>query len=309
MAALRAGIDIGTNTVLMLIAEVEGKDIRVVRDEVTVVRLGEGVDENSAFSPAAMDRAQACFTKYSKILKEHGVEQCRAVATSGSRDAENAESFFVEMQPVLGFPIEVISGEQEAELSFIGALSDKEKPENYAIIDIGGGSTEFVCKKPASGKLFGKSLDIGCVRMKERFLEHDPAKPEEIKALQSFIKETFDGEKEIWDAIQGKSLIGIAGTATYLSSTHMGLEEFDLEKVNGSLLSQDAVRELRLNMQKMTAEDRLGMGGMDAGRADVIVGGAVILEEALLKSAHKEIEISAHGLRYGLVLCCPISQQ
>lgn len=301
MAELRAGIDIGTNTILLLIAEVEGNTIRPVVDAVKVVRLGEGVDKNRAFAPAAMDRAQACFQEYGKILQEHGVEHCRAVATSGSRDAENSAAFFRDMQPVLGFPIEVISGEEEAELSFLGALCEKEKPDNYALIDIGGGSTEFVCRGD-DGDLVRKSFDLGCVRMKERFLHHDPATPEEIQAVQKNVEEVFDQDAEIWSAIQGKRLMGVAGTATYLSSANLELEEFDAEQVNGSSLSIEAIRELRKTMQEMTAEDRLGMGGMDSGRADVIVGGAIVLEEALKRSGHDEVEISVRGLRYGLVL-------
>ncbi len=297
----RAAIDIGTNTILLLIADVEGCSIQPLVDEVRVVRLGQGVDSDGVFHPDAMKRAKSCFQEYADLLKKHHVTDCRAAATSGSRDAKNSREFFDEMELILGFEIEVISGEREAELSFNGALCSKENPDNYAIIDIGGGSTEFVCRN-SNGDFVRESFDLGCVRMKERFLATDPATDSEVDSVRRYVREVFSKNSSIWSAISQKDLVGVAGTATYLSAANLNLPHFDVEKVDNSVLTLLEIQALAARLTPMTSEERLGIGGMDEGRADVIVGGAVILEEALRAANLSELTISVRGLRFGLVL-------
>lgn len=305
MAQLRAGIDIGTNTILLLIAEVEnGKISRVLEDHVTVVRLGQGVDQKRAFQPEALERARACFANYAEILKKYPGIDIRAVATSGSRDAKNSGEFFEEVRKAYGIPVRVISGEEEALLSFRGALPDGiQDLHSIAVLDIGGGSTEVVGLKPgSSAELFRYSFDLGCVRMSERYLKNDPPLASEIRELLAFVQKDLARKPDILNALKGRTLVGVAGTATYLAASTLGLSEFDPEKVHGHWVSRGEIESLNAKFQKMTAAERLGIGGMDKGRADVIVAGAYILDEVLKAAGLDGFQASVRGLRYGAVL-------
>lgn len=299
---VRAGLDIGTNTLLLLVAEVaEGKVSRVLRDETRVVRLGQGVDKNRAFSPEAMERGRKVFAEYGDILKDYPGVKVRAAATSGSRDAKNSRAYFAEMEKLLGFPIAVISGDEEALVSFRGAVSDKSETRDLAVIDIGGGSTEIITET-GTGKLAKKSFDMGCVRLTERFLANDPPKDAELENMRAFVRTELAREAGLLANFGEKRWVGVAGTATYLSSASLGLLRFDPEKIHGAELSVRDIQALFEKFKGLTSKERLGLGGMDAGRADVILAGAVILEETLKAAGRNELEISVRGLRYGLVL-------
>lgn len=302
--ALRAGIDIGTNTILLLVAEVEGAEIRVLEDHVRVVRLGQGVDKNRAFHPDALDRARVCFAEYRDILKKYPGADVRAVATSGSRDAQNSAEFFREVEERYGIRVRVISGEEEALLSFRGALPEgSADPRTMAVLDIGGGSTEIVGLLPgANGTLFRHSFDIGCVRLSERFLKSDPATREEVAALEKFIAAELAAKDGVLAELKGKNLVGVAGTVTYLASSYLGLTKFDVERVQGTYLSVEAIISLIDRFRPLSSAERLGLGGMDKGRADVILAGAYILRAVLEKTGLPGVHASVRGLRYGAVL-------
>lgn len=299
---IRAGIDIGTNTILLLIAEVRDRRVeRVLEDHVRVVRLGQAVDRNRAFHPEAMERARRCFTEYARILKNYPGVKVKAVATSGSRDAQNSVDFFAEVRDSYGISIEVISGEEEALFSFLGGVPDDSKdPGEFAVLDIGGGSTEIVGQE-AGGGLFRHSFDLGCVRMTERFLSN-PATKEEQEKLRQYVRAELSKRQDVLDFAGTKKLIGVAGTATYLASASLGLLKFDPERIHMVELSLARIDELMEKFLPMTAEERLGIGGMDRGRADVILGGAMILREVLALSGLASLRVSVRGLRYGLVL-------
>lgn len=299
---LRAGIDIGTNTILLLIAEVGDGRLEVIEDHVTVVRLGQGVDQNRAFHPDALERARACFANYQSILKKYPGIEIRAVATSGSRDAKNSAAFFREVEEKYGIPVRVISGEEEALLSFRGAIAPEstEDPSRLAVLDIGGGSSEIVGLE--GDKLFRFSFDMGCVRLSERFLKHDPARPEEVAALRAFVAAEMTQQKNILEKVRGKTLLGVAGTATYLASASLGLSRFDPARVDGHIVSREDVSRLLAEFLPLTSAQRLGLGGMDRGRADVIVAGALILEAILEECNLPSFRASVRGLRYGAVL-------
>ncbi len=301
---LRAGIDIGTNTILLLVAEVGPNGVeQVLEDEVRVVRLGQGVDKNRAFHPEALARARTCFQEYATILKKYPGAKVRAVATSGSRDAANADAFFSEVRRDFGIPVQVISGEEEALLSFRGALPPGlSDPRSIAVLDIGGGSTEIVGLKTTGSELFRYSFDLGCVRLSERFLRSDPALGSQIHELQKYVQEALGQQKEILAAVQGRKLIGVAGTVTYLASSALGLARFDPEKVDGFSLRLEELRALIARFRPLTAAERLGVGGMDKGRADVILAGALLLEQILERTGLEELQASVRGLRYGAVL-------
>jgi exopolyphosphatase / guanosine-5'-triphosphate,3'-diphosphate pyrophosphatase len=296
---LRAGIDIGTNTILLLVAKVSGSHIEVLEDHVTVVRLGQGVDKNKAFHPEALDRARTCFSNYRKILDRYPEIEINAIATSGSRDARNSAQFFQEVLEKYQIPVRVISGEEEAQLSFKGAVAEGSE-EGVAVLDIGGGSSEIVGKE--AGNLFRFSFDMGCVRLSERFLQHDPALPSEIESLKKFVDLELSKQENILAKVRGRKLIGVAGTATYLASSHLGLEKFIPEKVDRTWVGIADVENLIKKFAPLTAAERLGVGGMDKGRADVILAGAFILLAILKKAELNGFEASVRGLRYGAVI-------
>lgn len=299
--ALRAGIDIGTNTILLLIAEVEnGMVKRVLEDHVRVVRLGQGVDKNRAFHPDALTRARQCFSDYAQVLEKYPGIDIRAVATSGSRDAKNSPDFFASVEADYGIPVRVISGEEEARLSFRGALSDDSRdPHSVAVLDIGGGSTEIVGLEK---DLFRYSFDMGCVRMSERFLKSDPPLDSQIQELVEFVRGELAEKREILGALRGRALVGVAGTVTYLAASALGLKKFDPDKVHGFRLERAEIQRLIREFRVLTSAQRLGLGGMDAGRADVIVAGALILDEVMAAAGLSFLQASVRGLRYGAVL-------
>lgn len=302
--AFKAGLDIGTNTFLLLVVEQDASGIQVLRDEVRIVRLGQEVDRLKAFHPEAMARAEKVFREFGEILKNYPGVQFRAVATSGSRDARNSQDFFTKMRALLGFPIEIISGEAEAELSFRGATMSSVAEGDAAVLDIGGGSTEIVAlahSAPPRG-LTRKSYNMGCVRLSERFLKSNPPTSVELSAMRAWIRSQFAEDADFLRQFRANKWIGVAGTATYVASSFLGLERFIPEKVDGITISRGDIEKQAIKFQSMTAEERLGLGGMDAGRADVIVAGAWILAEIMQAAGVDELKISVRGLRYGLVL-------
>ncbi len=298
---LRAGIDIGTNTILLLIAKVEEKNLQVLEDRVTVVRLGEGVDEHHTFQPQALDRAIACFENYKTILSQYENPEIRAVATAGSRQASNAPVFFQKIEKLLGAPIRIITGEEEAQYSFYGALIVPEAQENYAVVDIGGGSTEIITLD-SQQKLLRKSFDVGCVRLTERFFSNDPPTGKEQEELYNYVQELFYGEKDFFEKFHNKRWLGVAGTATYVASSILELSTFEPAKVQGTSFDLVQLHKLIRRFSSMSTNSRLGVGGMDKGRADVILAGAIILQLCLEAGKQTSIEVSTRGLRYGLVL-------
>jgi exopolyphosphatase/guanosine-5'-triphosphate,3'-diphosphate pyrophosphatase len=300
--ALRAGIDIGTNTILLLIAEVEnGAVTKVLEDHVRVVRLGQGVDKARAFHPDAMDRAMVCFREYAAQIRRYPGIEVRAVATSGSRDASNSGSFFGRVERETGIKVHVISGEEEARLSLLGTLpNDKRALREMAVLDIGGGSTEIVAVKDEG--LVRYSFDMGCVRLTERFLPSDPPAASELARVRDFVRAELAKQPAVLAGVLGRELVGVAGTATYLASSKLELTKFEPLRVDGTKVTASEVRDLTALFAKMTAEQRRGVGGMDKGRADVIVAGAIILGEILETLGLQSYTASVRGLRYGAVL-------
>ena len=299
---IRAGIDIGTNTFLLLVARVEiNQIVDVLRDEARVVRLGQGVDATGKFQEEALARARTCLNEYHGILQEFSGVQCRLVATSASRDVSNAPEFFDEIKSTYGFDVQIVSGAEEAQLSYQGTLSGVTNPEDYLVLDIGGGSTEFVTKIDGT-ELIRNSFDLGCVRLTERFVHSDPATKEELAELRNFVRSQFSQKQDFFGKFKGKRCMSVAGTATYLAGVAQDLSKFLPEKVDRYNLQLETLGVVLERMIPMLAKERIGLGGMDAGRADVILSGAIILEESLRALDKDETEVSIRGLRYGIVL-------
>jgi exopolyphosphatase / guanosine-5'-triphosphate,3'-diphosphate pyrophosphatase len=297
---LRAGIDVGTNTILLLVARWDGKELVPLEDHVTVVRLGEGLAKSGEFSRAAMARADDAFAKYAKILQRYPGIEIRAAATAGARDARNGAEYLRSVEQRFGLAVKLISGDEEAQFSFKGAVGDSRDPKGLAVVDIGGGSSEVVGWD--GGKLLRYSFPIGCVKAHERFLLSDPPLASELRRLRDHADELFSSQKPLLKALGTRAWVGVAGTVTYLVAAQMALKSFEPEKVHGSSITYAKLQSLMSRLACLRGVERLGLGGMDGGRADVILAGAVVLESLMRVSGVDTIEASVRGLRYGLAL-------
>lgn len=295
-----AGIDLGTNTFILLVADTAaGEMTSILRDDVRVIRLGQGVNETRRFHPEALARADECLADFARICREMKVDQIQAVATSAARDVANSERL-LEIGARHGIPINIVSGDKEAEYTFSGTITGRLSAP-ILIIDIGGGSTEFVFGDQG-GIRARISLDIGSVRLTEKFITAHPIAADEFTTLQSFIRAQLEravacrpGGPEWRQA----KVIAVAGTPTTLATLDQG-HAFESNRVHGHALSQEKISAWLTRLSAMTVEDRRQLAGMEPKRADVLPVGAMILSEALNAFAAQQLEVSVRGLRYGI---------
>lgn len=298
---IRASIDLGTNTCLLLVAEMspEGKINRILGDHSTIVRLGQGVDQARKLRDEAMERTMVCLRRYAQLIKSSGgqPEAAVCVATASARDATNGAEFFAHVQGETGLRFRVLSGQDEAKYTFLGALLPGMRPESCAVIDIGGGSTEFIAKKD------GKSLNLGSVRFTERFFVHDPVSDSEFWACQAQIDAMLE-ELRAWrkGIDPSTALVAVAGTATTLAAWHRGLKEFDAQAIDAVTLSRGDVHRMVEELKWRTVDERIELVGIDPQRADVILAGALILWRAMEVLEFSTARISTRGLRFGVLL-------
>ncbi|GAA3789930.1 Ppx/GppA phosphatase family protein [Streptomyces chiangmaiensis] len=304
-----AAVDCGTNSIRLLVADATpatGELVELDR-RMTIVRLGQGVDRTGRLAPEALERTFAACREYAEIIKEHGAERIRFVATSASRDAENRDVFVRGVLEILGVEPEVISGEQEAEFSFTGATKelagreDLDKP--FLVVDIGGGSTEFVVGEEHVRA--ARSVDIGCVRMTERHLVHegvvsDPPTPERIAAIRSDIEAALDLVEKTVPLHEARTLVGLAGSVTTLSAIDQELPEYDSERIHHSRISQDRVREITERLLRSTHAERAAIPSMHPGRVDVIGAGALVLLAIMERIEAAEVVVSEHDILDGI---------
>jgi len=297
----RAAIDLGTQTCLLLVVEWDASSHQVkqvLADEARMVRLGEGVDQGRAFQLAPMHRALACLKEYAKRVGEFEIspDSVVCVATSQARDAKNSQEFFLQVQSETGFRFQVISGEQEAQVTFLGALLPGMDPAHTCVIDIGGGSTEIISREGV------ESVNLGSVRFTERFLKSDPVTDAEFRACQFAI----DEELRVflpWRSklVANPTLVAVAGTATTLAAWNLNLQRFDPAQVDAVVLSRDAVCQKVEELKRRTLYERKALPCMEPLRADVILAGAMILWRVLELLQFSECRVSTRGLRYGLL--------
>ena len=287
---MRVGaIDCGTNSIRLLVADVDGPDLREVVREMTVVRLGEGVDRTGAFSQAALDRTFAACDDYAATLDRIGVERLRFVATSASRDVSNRSAFFDGVRERLGVAPEVISGAEEARLSFRGAVEGL-PPGRVAmptlVVDIGGGSTEFVLggRGLTIDVEAAVSVNIGCVRMTERHLHGDPPSDEEIARVESDVAAALDEAAAAVPLERARSLVGVAGTVTTLVALIHGLPAYDPAEIHGREATLPEIDELTERLLAMPRAERAALPVMHPGRVDVIGGGALVLRAIMRRT-------------------------
>jgi exopolyphosphatase/guanosine-5'-triphosphate,3'-diphosphate pyrophosphatase len=297
---LRASIDLGTNTCLLLLAEFESGQIKKVSgDYARIIRLGEGVDQTQSLQPEAIERTFMCLTEYKSIISEAGISSgdVVCVATSQARDALNGEAFFDKVEAECGLRFRVLSVEDEARLSFMGSLLPGMDPSHYAVVDVGGGSTEFVTAKE------DRSVDLGSVRFTERYLGSDPVAYEEfIKCLDKIDNKLEELEGWRSSIPVDMQMLAVAGTATTLASWHLRLKKFDAKRIEEVQLIKDDLHRMVEDLKAMTVAERREQVGIEPKRADVLLAGAMIMWRTMEKLRFPICSISSRGLRYGVLM-------
>ncbi len=299
-----AAVDIGTNSVRLLVADVEGTGaaatLAPVERLMRITRLGQGVDAARALHPDAIERTLTVLREYGEVCTRLGVERIRATATSAARDATNRDDFFGPATEALGVRPELLSGDEEARLSFLGATADLEAPAPYLVVDIGGGSTEFVVGTDEPTAAI--SIDIGCVRVTEQFLHSDPPTPEELSGAVSVVRDHLtDVAREIPAVRDAKTMVGLAGTITTVAAVEQGLAEYDRDKIHHFRLSRAAAEDVFRTLALEPVADRRHNPGLEEGRVDVIVGGTIVLVSILRAFEIEEVLVSEADILDGLV--------
>jgi exopolyphosphatase/guanosine-5'-triphosphate,3'-diphosphate pyrophosphatase len=303
-----AAVDCGTNSIRLLVADVTGSALRDVHREMRVVRLGQGVDATGVLAPEAIERTRAALADYTMIMRRKGVERVRMVATSATRDAANRDDFFGMVRATLGAEAEVISGDEEARLSFDGAVGELDPDDGpFVVVDVGGGSTEVVVGElTGSGPVVraARSVDIGCVRLTERCLPDDPPTPEQVEKARAVAAEILAGAFAAVPVEGARTWVGVAGTVTTLSALAMGLPAYDADAIHLSRLSLADLHRVTADLLAMPRAERAALGPMHPGRVDVIGGGAIVVEE-LARELHAragitELVASEHDILDGI---------
>ncbi|MFI1764348.1 exopolyphosphatase [Streptomyces sp. NPDC020800] len=304
-----AAVDCGTNSIRLLVADVNpatGELLELDR-RMTIVRLGQGVDRTGRLAPEALERTFAACREYADVIRELGATKVRFVATSASRDAENRDDFVRGVVDILGVEPEVITGDQEAESSFTGATKELKGRDDlarpYLVVDIGGGSTEFVVGEDRVRA--ARSVDVGCVRMTERHLVQDgkvsdPPTEEQIAAMRADIEAALDLAEETVPLREARTLVGLAGSVTTVSAIAQDLAAYDSERIHHSRISRERVREITERLLRSTHAERAAIPSMHPGRVDVIGAGALVLLAIMERTGAGEVVVSEHDILDGI---------
>lgn len=310
MAERVAAIDIGTNSTRLLVAEAgtDGTPLHQVDRQMVITRLGRGVDKDGALDPAAIERTVEVLGRYRSRMDELGVPEgrVRMTATSAARDAANRDVFFDAAEAVVGARPELLSGRDEALASFQGATSDLDPDDGpFLVFDLGGGSTEFVYGTGGTDvEVEGAvSLDVGCVRLTERFLETDPPRPEELTAAITYVDSWLDDLlREIPSVSEARTVVGLAGTVTTVAAVEQGLATYDRDAIHHFVLTKAAAEDVFRTLATETRGDRIHNPGLEEARADVIVGGCCVLVAIYRRLGLSEVLVSEADILDGLAL-------
>ena len=291
-----AALDLGSNTFLCLIADLDSQgQLKIVEDLAEVVRLGEGVGQTGVLSPAALQRAKSCLERFSGRIQSHQPQKILAVATAASRKAKNGQEL-LDLCASVGIPVQIISGDAEAMLTFQGALSGTHSSSDSWVVDIGGGSTELIWGS-THGIQFKKSFEIGVVKLREKFIHHFPISQEELEQMRDEIKETLSFQLPPLK-LTPAPVVSVAGTPTTLAAAALG--GFDADRVDGFRFTLRDLKNWENKLSQMTPESIESVYGVQKGRSDVLVCGVMILIAALELVRKEELVVSVRGLRYGL---------
>ncbi|NJC64866.1 Ppx/GppA family phosphatase [Planosporangium flavigriseum] len=295
-----AAIDCGTNSIRLLVADLDGDRLTEVVRRMEIVRLGQGVDRTGRLAPEAIERTRVALADYTAQIKELGADRVRMVATSATRDAANADDFRAMVVDTLGVAPEVVSGDEEARLSFTGAVRGlpADLPAPYLVVDIGGGSTEFVHGGAEVDAAL--SVDIGCVRMTERHLHADPPTPDQIAAAEADITAAVDRALEATNGGDARTLVGLAGSVTTVAAIALGLTEYDPQAIHHARIRYADVAKVSADLLDATRKERLEIPVMHPGRADVIGAGAMILRIIMQRAGADEVVASEHDILDGI---------
>lgn len=294
-----AAIDCGTNSIRLLIADIDGSNFREVVRDMEIVRLGQGVDQTGQFHPDAIARTLAAVDKFAAEIARRGVEKIRFCATSATRDATNRHLFVDGVRQRLGIELEVISGDEEAALSFAGAIKDL-APSNgpFLVVDIGGGSTEFVFG--TSTVEAARSVNIGCVRMTERHFDSDPVTTAQLELARTDIQAAIAQAAAIVPITKAKTLVAVAGTATTVAAAALNLPEYDRYAIHLSRISAQQTHDAATMFATKTREQRLSLGYMHPGRVDVIAAGSLVLSEIMKATGAADFVASESDILDGM---------
>ena len=298
-----AAIDCGTNSIRLLVADVD-TDAGTLVDldrRMEIVRLGRGVDATGRLDDEALARTFAACDRYAEVLRDLGAQRVRFVATSASRDAENRDDFVRGVLARIGVEPEVVSGDEEARLSFTGAtrgLTGAEPP--YLVIDIGGGSTEFVLG--TTEPVAARSIDIGCVRLTERYFTSDPPSRDEIDALVADADAAISRAAEVVPLADARTLVGLAGSVTTLTAVALGQTEYDASAIHGARVSAATVAEWSDRLLAMTHDERSRISVIHPGRVDVLNAGVLVLRRILERTGLPEVLVSEHDILDGIAV-------
>ncbi|PYC74428.1 exopolyphosphatase [Micromonospora arborensis] len=303
-----AAIDCGTNSIRLLVADLPEESagpqaplVDLTR-RMEIVRLGQGVDRTGRLAPEAIERTRVALASYAADIEKLGAERVRMCATSASRDAANAADFTEMVLRTLGVAPEVVTGDEEARLSFTGAVrglpADAKEP--FLVVDIGGGSTEFVVGDRAGGVRAAVSVDIGCVRMTERHLPGDPPTSEQVAAAQADIAAAVDRALAVVPGREAATLVGLAGSVTTVVAIAEGLREYEPERIHHARVSYEAVAQVTADLLGQTRAQRLANPVMHPGRADVIGAGALVLRVIMERAGMPSVVASEHDILDGI---------
>ncbi|MEW2549896.1 Ppx/GppA phosphatase family protein [Streptomyces sp. NPDC047002] len=300
-----AAIDCGTNSIRLLVADVDQAtgSLTDLDRRMTIVRLGQGVDRTGRLAPEALERTFAACRAYAEVIAAHGVARTRFVATSASRDASNRDDFVRGVVDILGVEPEVITGDEEAALSFTGATRELAAAETALVVDIGGGSTEFVLGDTRVRA--ARSVDIGCVRLTERHLLRDgeltdPPTPEQVAAVRADIERALDLVAETVPLREAATLVGLAGSVTTVGAIALGLTEYDSALIHRSRVPYGRVEQITADLLTATHAQRAADPVIHPGRVDVIGVGALILQTIMERTAAPEVTVSEHDILDGI---------
>jgi len=294
-----AAIDCGTNSIRLLIADITNGKFQEVLRTMEIVRLGQGVDENKSFHPDAIVRTLTAVKSFRDLIASKGVEKIRFCATSATRDAANRDLFIDGVREILGVQVEVIPGEEEARLSFLGATKELDQNQSpFLVVDIGGGSTEFVL---GSEKVdLAKSVNIGCVRMSERHLTSQPPTMDQIARAIVDIDLAITQAASVVPITTAKSLIAVAGTATTVAAAALELSEYDRYAIHRSRISAEKVHKVAQMFQSMSKDEIASLGYMHPGRVDVITAGSLVLSRIMAATGASEFVASESDILDGI---------